>query len=346
LEKNVKNAIDAYETFKKSGIKNRGVQMKVVMINDAAFVGETLLKYMPAELEKQHIKRSRGLWDKTFGIALKILRAKGDVYHAHYLLQDCYIASRLGKKPLIGHAHGSDLRDEIKKRKWGWIIKHNLRKCDKILVAQPTILDTALEFNPTAEYFPIPFDPKTFFPKPLPPEREEKQVFIASTHNFRIKGTDKFLKALASLAAPVKIKSLAGGKNFAEAQQLARELGLEADFIPRVPHDKMSELYWESDLVLGSFSIGQLDTVAIEAMACGRPVVHSVSHRYFENCPLEELESVEETAEIIQRLLVDKKERERRVKSQLDYVESTHSAPLLAERLLGTYRELYANYKS
>ena len=73
--------------------------MKVVMINDAAFVGETLLKYMPVDLEKQHIKRSRGLWDKTFGIALKILRAKGDVYHAHYLLQDCYIASKLGKKP-------------------------------------------------------------------------------------------------------------------------------------------------------------------------------------------------------------------------------------------------------
>jgi len=57
--------------------------MKVVMINDAAFVGETLLKYMPAELEKQQIKRSRGLWDKTLGIAIKILRAKGDVYHAH-----------------------------------------------------------------------------------------------------------------------------------------------------------------------------------------------------------------------------------------------------------------------
>jgi len=347
LEKNLKNAIDAYETFtKKSGIKNHGVQMKVVMINDAAFVGETLLKYMPTELEKQHIKRSRGFWDKTFGIALKILRAKGDVYHVHYLLQDCYIASRLGKKPLIGHAHGSDLRDEIKKRKWGWIIKHNLRKCDKILVAQPTILDTALEFNQTAEYFPIPFDPKAFFPKPLPPEREEKQVFIASTHNFRIKGTEKFLKALASLAAPVKIKSLAGGKNFAEAQQLAKELGLQVDFVHKVLHDKMSELYWESDLVLGSFSIGQLDTVAIEAMACGRPVVHSVSRRYFKNCPLEELESVEETAEIIQRLLVDKKEREQRVKSQLDYVDSTHSAPLLAERLLGIYGELYADYKS
>jgi glycosyltransferase involved in cell wall biosynthesis len=320
--------------------------MKIVMINDAAFVGETLLKYLPPELEKQQIKRSRGLWDKTFGIAFKILKAKGDIYHAHYLLQDCYIASRLGKKPLVGHAHGSDLRDEIKKRKWGWIIRHNLRKCAKILVAQPTILDAALEFNGTAEYFPIPFDPKIFFPKPPPPEREEKQVFIASTHNFRIKGTDKFLKALASLSASVKIKSLAGGKDFAEAQQLARELGLQADFIPKVSHEKMSELYWESDLVLGSFSIGQLDTVAIEAMACGRPVVHSVSRRFFKSCPLEELESVDETAEVIQRLLVDKKEREQRVKSQLEYVNATHSAPLLAERLLGIYNALYADYKS
>lgn len=320
--------------------------MKIVMINDAAFVGETLLKYMPADLENQHIKRSRSFWDKTFGLALKILRVKGDVYHVHYLLQDCYIASRLGKKPLIGHAHGSDLRDEIKKRKWGWIIKHNLRKCDKIIVAQPTILDTAMEFNQTAEYFPIPFDPEIFYPAPPPQERKEKQVFLASTHNFGIKGTDKFLKALASISEPVKIKSLAGGKNFAEAQQLARELGLRVDFIPKVPHYKMSELYWESDLVLGSFSIGQLDTVAIEAMACGRPVVQSVSRKFFENCPLEELENVGETAEIIQRLLVDKKEREQRVKTQLDYVNSTHSAPLLAERLLGIYTELYSGYKS
>jgi glycosyltransferase involved in cell wall biosynthesis len=320
--------------------------MKVVMINDAAFVGETLFKYMPAEMEKQHIKRSRGRWDKTFGISFKILRAKGDVYHAHYLLQDCYIASKLGKKPLIGHAHGSDVRDEINKRKWGWIVKDNLRKCDKIVVAQPTILETALEFNETAEYFPIPFDPKIFFPKPLPPKPEEKQVFIASTHNFRIKGTDKFLKALASLSEPVKIKSIAGGKDFLEAKKLAAELGLQVDFTPKVPHEKMSELYWESNLVLGSFSIGQLDTVAIEAMACGRPVVHSVSRKFFHKCPLEELENVDETAEIIQRLLGDKKEGEQRVKNQLDYVNATHSAPLLAERLLEIYNTVYTNYKS
>ena len=55
--------------------------MKVVMVNDCAFVGETLLKYMPPYIEKQHIKRTRDLWSKTFGLAYKILRAKGDMYH-------------------------------------------------------------------------------------------------------------------------------------------------------------------------------------------------------------------------------------------------------------------------
>jgi glycosyltransferase involved in cell wall biosynthesis len=314
--------------------------MKVVMINDCAFVGETLLKYMPPDVEKQHIKRTRGLWSKTFGLAYKILRARGDVYHVHYLLQDCYIAARLGKKPLIGHAHGSDLREELKSKKWGWIIRYNLKESDKILVAQPTILEIAKEFNGTAEYLPIPFDPEIFFPKPLPEEKSERVVFLASVHNFKIKGTDRFLRALASLPTPVKIKSIASGKDLLRAQQLATELNLKIEFIDRAPHDKMNELYWESDLILGSYGIGQLDTVAIEAMACGRPVVHSILRKFFPACPLEELQSLDEATEMMSKLLTNRREIENRVKNQLAYVNSVHSAPLVASRLKNIYSEL------
>jgi glycosyltransferase involved in cell wall biosynthesis len=314
--------------------------MKVVMINDCAFVGETLLKYLPPDVEKKHITRSRGLWSKTFGLAYKILRARGDVYHAHYLLQDCYIAARLGKKPLIGHAHGSDLRQQLKNRKWGRIVKYNLEKSDKIFVAQPTILEIAKEFNETAEYLPIPFDPAIFFPKSLPENKNEKIVFLASAHNFKIKGTDKFLRALASLPNLVKIKSLALGKDFLKAQQLSKNLNLSVEFIEGVPHDKMNELYWGSDLILGSYGVGQLDTVAIEAMACGRPVVHSVSRRFFQTCPLEELENSDKATEIIFRLLTDRKEIEERIKKQMLYVNSLHSAPLVAKRLMSIYWEL------
>ena len=317
--------------------------MKVVMINDCAFVGETLLKYMPPDMEKRHIKRTRGLWSKTFGLAYKILKAKGDVYHVHYLLQDCYMAARLGKSPLIGHAHGSDLREIVKSRKWGWIIKYNLRKCDKILVAQPTILDVAKEFNETAEYFPIPYDPNIFYEKPLPDERNIKQIFLASPHDFRVKGTDKFLRALASLDVPLKVKSIWYGRDVGLASELAKALGVRVEFVGRVPHECMNKLYWESDLVLGSFGVGQLDTVAIEAMACGRPVVHSVSKKHFPTCPLEELKTVEDPSEIFSKLLFSRKEREERVKAQINYVSTSHAAPLLAQRVVKVYSQLAGN---
>jgi hypothetical protein len=43
-------------------------------------------------VDAKHLKRSKGFFDKAFGGAWKILRSKGDLYHVHYLLQDCYLA--------------------------------------------------------------------------------------------------------------------------------------------------------------------------------------------------------------------------------------------------------------
>jgi glycosyltransferase involved in cell wall biosynthesis len=314
--------------------------MKVVMINDCASIAETLLNNLPPEIEKEHIKRTRRLFDKTFGISYRILRAKADIYHVHYLLQDCYLASRFGKRPLVGSGHGSDLRQQINSRKWGRIVRHNLKHCDKILVSQPTTLDNARRYNEEAEYFPIPYDPSTFYPKPMTEDSQNKTVLIASAHDFAIKGTDKFIKALAMASKPVTVRSFQFGKNLLEAQQLANKLDVKIEFIKRTPHNQMNELYWGSDLVLGSCGIGQLDTVAIEAMACGRPVVHSIAKDFFPTCPLEELDTVEKTSELISSLLWEKKKTDSRIRLQLDYVVPTHSAPVKVKRLLEIYSEI------
>jgi len=69
--------------------------MKVVMVNDCAHVGETLIKYLPEDFSVLHLKRSRSFFDKTFGVAWRIFRAKGDLYHVYYLLQGCYLAKSL-----------------------------------------------------------------------------------------------------------------------------------------------------------------------------------------------------------------------------------------------------------
>jgi glycosyltransferase involved in cell wall biosynthesis len=275
--------------------------MKVVMINDCAFVGETLLKYMPIEIEKEHIKRSRGLWSKTLGLAYKILRVKGDVYHAHYLLQDCYIAARLGKKPLIGHAHGSDLRTSLKHPLWGRIVRHNLKNCDKILVSTPDILNIAKQFREDAEYLPNPVDTELFYSKPIVQHYRKKKVLIASDSNWNVKGTDIVIRALSKIKDEVDVSIIKYGVDFDRTITLALSLNLHLNVLPKVPHNRLNEYYWSADVIIDQFRLGSLGMVSLEAIACGRPVITNVSSEYLEykDFPLKNVCTAEKIADAI-----------------------------------------------
>jgi len=310
--------------------------MKVVMINDAAFVGDTLLKYLPAELEKQRIKRSRSLWDKTFGIALNILRAKGDIYHAHYLLQDCYIASKLGKKPLIGHAHGSDLRTSLNHFAWGRIARHNLKHCDKVIVSTPDILGIAKRYREDAEYLPNPVNTELFYPKPAVHKDKKKRVLIASDSNWSVKGTDIAIRALSKVKEDVEVSIVQQGKDFEKTTVLASSLGLSLKILPKAPHEKLNEYYWDADMVIDRFALGSLGMVALEAIACGRPALAYVSSEYPENndFPLTDLKGEEAIANTISNLPSDLWEKER------FFLQKYHDAKNIASRLLSIYEEL------
>jgi glycosyltransferase involved in cell wall biosynthesis len=314
--------------------------MKVVMINDAAFVGVTLLRYMPPEIEKQRIKRSRSLWSKTFGLSFKILRTKGDVYHAHYLLQDCYIAARLGKKPLIGHAHGSDLRASLKHAVWGRIVRHNLKHCHKILVSTPDILSLAKQYREEAEYLPNPVDAELFYTKPIVQKGEKKRVLIASDSNWSVKGTDITIKALSKIRDEVEVSIIQHGIDFEKTKALAYSLGLSLKVLPRVPHEKLNEYYWEADVIIDRFAIGSLGMASLEAIACGRPVLSWVSSEYPENrdFPLRDLREEEAIANVIIDLPSDLWEREYR------FLKKHHDVKNIESRLLSIYEELAKKY--
>lgn len=306
------------------------------MINDCAFVGETLLKYMPPELEKQHIKRSRSSWSKTFGLAFKILRAKGDVYHANYLLQDCYIATRLGKKPLIGHAHGSDLRTSLNHFVWSRIIRHNLKHCDKILVSTPDILGIAKRYREEAEYLPNPINAELFYPKPTVQKNKKKRVLIASDSNWSVKGTDVAIKALSKIRKEVDVSIIQHGKDFDKTAALASSLSLSLKILPKAPHEKLNEYYWDADVVIDRFALGSLGMVSLEAIACGRPALAYVSSEYPENkdFPLKDLKEEERISKTISELPSNLWEREYR------FLKKHHDLANIESCLLSIYEEL------
>lgn len=310
--------------------------MKVVMINDCAYVGETLIKYLPKQVEVVHIKRTRGLWSKTFGIAYKILRARGDIYHAHYLLQDCYIASKLGKRPLLGHAHGTDLRSSIKHLALGRIVKHNLKNCDKILVSTLDVLDVAKQYNEKAEYFPNPVDLELFYPKPIELRREKLRVLIASDSNWKVKGTHIAIRALSELSDRVEIYIINYGKDFLKTVTLAKSLGLHLNILPKTSHENIREYYWKADLVIDRFKLGSLGMVSLEAIACGRPVITYVSSKYdaYKDFPLKDVNTVKGLIAVIRNMSSNLWKTER------DYLIKYHAPTILIRRLLSIYEGL------
>ena len=310
--------------------------MKLVMVNDCAFVGETLLKFMPHELEKLHIKRSRNFWRKTFGLAFNILKAKGDIYHTNYLLQDCYVANRLGKKPLIGHAHGSDLRISLNHFAWGRIVRHNLKHCDKILVSTPDILEIARKHREDAEYLPNPIDPELFYPKAAFQKRKKKRVLIASDSNWSVKGTDIVIKALSKIKDKVDVSIIQQGPDYQKTIALASSLGLNLKILRKVSHERINEYYWDADVVIDRFALGSLGMVSLEAIACGRPALAYVSSKYPENkdFPLKDLRDEETIADIVTKLPLKLWEKEQ------VFINKYHDIENIKSRLLSIYEEL------
>jgi glycosyltransferase involved in cell wall biosynthesis len=310
--------------------------MKVVMINDCAYVGETLLKYMPPTVEKQHIKRTRGLWNKTFGLAYKILRAHGDVYHAHYLLQDCYIATRLGKKPLVGHAHGSDLRSSLKHPLWGRVVRRNLKSCCKILVSTPDILSLAKQYREDTEYMPNPVDAELFYPKPAAQREGKRRVLIASDCNFAVKGTAIAIKALSQIKDKVEVSVIKNGVDFERTLALASSLSLSLNVLPKAKHNELNQYFWNADVVIDRFKIGSLGVVSLEAIACGRPVVNYVSSEFEEyvDFPLKDVVAEEAVAAAVEG--ADQKLWEKEHK----YLMQNHRTEAILERLFEIYASL------
>jgi glycosyltransferase involved in cell wall biosynthesis len=310
--------------------------MKVVMINDCAYVGETPLKGMPPQVKREHIKRTRSLLSKTFGLSHKILRAKGDLYHVHYLLQDCYITTRVGKKPSVGHAHGSDLRKSINHYMWGRLVRHNLRKCDKILVSTPDVLDIARQYREDAKYIPNPVDTELFYPKSNDKYCEKKRVIIASDCNFKVKGTDIAIKALSQLKKKVEVSIIKNGIDFERTCELASSLGLGLRVLPKVAHEKVNEYYWNADVVIDRFKLGSLGVVSLEAIACGRPVVTYISSEFqeYEDFPLKNVFTEKTVAEAVESADMSL------WKNELKYFTKNHRTETILKDLFEIYGSL------
>ena len=312
--------------------------MKVVVINDCAHVGETLISHLPNHVETIHLKRPRSFFGKTAKLAWRIRKSKGDLYHCHYLLQDCWLTLKLGKHPIIGHAHGSDIRISINHLVWGRIVHYNLKHCDKIIVATPNLLETAERFNSDSEYIPNPVSPRKFHVKPRDKMGDKIRVLIAGACDWKVKGTDKIVQALHQIEREVEPSIINHGIDAEKTIKLMESLGMHINVLPPVPHHKMAEYYWGADVVIASIGVGgTLGMVALEAIACGRPVVAHVSSDYTEYKTFPIL-NVNTPSKIADAILEFKDEK--LWEKEYDYFQLNHNPEEVSRRFMKIYSSL------
>jgi glycosyltransferase involved in cell wall biosynthesis len=319
--------------------------IKVVMVGDCAWVGETIIHYAPDNIKYQHLKRTRSLYSKSFGIALKILRSKGDIYHVHYGLQDHFLVKLLKQKPTLCHFHGSDLRYAIN-GPYGWIVKKNLRTSDKVIVAVPDILEIAKNYRSDAKYIPNPVNIDLFKPMRIKENSNGLNVLFASALSF-IKGAHLFFEQYAKYqkANPKSMLYIIKyGKDQNRMIKLLNSLNVKYKVLPPVLHQEMPSVYYNADAVVTDLQLGYLQMTSLEAMACYRPVIQYINKELYNkiNMPLPPVMNIDNEEKVLEALheLTDPSLRENIARAQIEYIYKYHNPIEISRKIIDIYQEL------
>ena len=144
-------------------------------------------------------------------------------------------------------------------------------------------------------------------------------------------------KALSRIKDEVDVSIIAYGKDFDKTIALASSLGLRLNVLPKVPHERLNEYYWNADVVLDRFKLGSLGMVSLEAIACGRPVVSYVSskHPEYKDFPLKDVNTSEEIVSAVVEASFELWQKE------YNYLEKNHKPENVVKKLMDVYSEVY-----
>lgn len=262
---------------------------------------------------------------KTVSALKKCIKEfKPDILHAHYASSYALIGSLAGFSPFIVSMWGSDVyffpRVSPLHR---YILKRNFRKADFLLstsycMAKEASLYTKKEMLIT----PFGVDVDEFMP--IPATKNSDELVIATVKNLAfVYGIDTLIEAFAIVCRKMPEKQIrlliaGGGNGREELETLCKRLSVydKVAFVGKIAHDTIPEFLSNVDVFVALSRKESFGVAAIEAMACGKPVVVSDADGFCEivedgkNGYIVPKENPEAAAERIVSLLADSKTAE------------------------------------
>ncbi len=236
-------------------------------------------------------KAQRDLYVASFESVIfeEAKRWKPAIIHAQHLWTTAYVASKLGL-PYVATAHGTDLMGFRWYEEWRAMALKGAAKANAIIAVSGEVA------RDTVDLYGVPdgrvqviwngFNTEIF--RVMPVERDEvlKDYGLEPGVNHMIaftgklaefKGIDVLLQAAAiyeKALGNVSTLIVGDGGLLSELQDLAKQLDLQdVHFLGHQTQDKVARIMNVSDLAVVPSRVEPFGLVAIEALACGTPVI-------------------------------------------------------------------------
>lgn len=303
-------------------------------------------------------KEQLEVYEEAFREAIRqeIEEFKPDIIHGQHVWILSSIASEFDI-PLVVTAHGTDIMGYQKDNKFHKYADKVIDKCKRIV----TISKDSDELVRTTYKNVIKkniiikngYDPEIFYPHSYDKQEVLKEFginkefdkivsFVGKLTNF--KGIDILLKACKKYENNNILTLIAGnGELFKELNELKDKLRLKnVVFLGNKPHETLRKIYNIADVSIVPSRREPFGLVALEAMACGTPVVGTnqggIPDFLKEDVGiLVEVENVNQLAEAIEKVLNNEKVFDRQYVAK--YVKENHSQDALIKELINVYKE-------
>lgn len=232
-------------------------------------------------------------------IASVVTRNSIDVIHAHFAYPFGFaalLAKEATNKPLVVTLHGADILIEssidygVRLRRWiDEAVKRVLQTADKVVVASKCVYEQALNVGCLENklvYIPNGVDITRFNPSLDGSEIRKKLRIEGNPIVFAIRrhvpknGLEYLIRAIPLVTRRLpNVMFLIGGHGPLRSYHefLVRKLGVSRNviFTGYIPHNEVPNYYAACDVSVIPSIIEAFGVVAVEAMACGKPVVGS-----------------------------------------------------------------------
>ncbi|MFK0071542.1 glycosyltransferase family protein [Arthrobacter woluwensis] len=263
---------------------------------------------------------------------VRTLKPKPDVLHINYGVSGYY---GWGRRGVVLHLHGTDVRQDLNSRWLGPVVLHSLRTADAVLYSTLDLRDAVTAIRPDAQWFPAPVTMAS-----LEEPREQPvtgNVFFASRWD-DTKGAVDLLRA-AKIIAERHPELTLTGLDWGTHREAAAAAGIA--LLPHLEPAAFRKQLERSQVVVGQLAFGVLGISDVEALCAARPLIaNSALSPVPEGPPLYQAATALEVADQLDVILNAPDDAEARAREGRAWAVARHSPVALEQTLESVYEGL------